>query len=215
MRDTKKRNDGQQEATAIISAGKSYTYKHLLMASQQVGSYLLMAEKDLNETRVAFMVSPSFEYVATQWGIWRAGGVAVPLCVTYPLPSLRYVIEDTQAQIVVASREFANLLAPLAAELQLRFVVLEDILEDFETLCLMPRLAASRRAMILYTSGTTNLPKGVVTTHANIEAQVTTLVKAWQWTSQDHILCVLPLHHVHGIINVVSCALWSGATVEF
>jgi malonyl-CoA/methylmalonyl-CoA synthetase len=215
MRDTKNRNDGQQEATAIISAGKNYTYKHLLTASHQIGSYLLMADKDLNETRVAFMVSPSFEYVATQWGIWRAGGVAVPLCVTYPLPSLRYVIEDTQAQIVVASREFADLLAPLVAELQLRFVVLEDILEDFETLCLMPRLAASRRAMILYTSGTTNLPKGVVTTHANIEAQVKTLVKAWQWTSQDHILCVLPLHHVHGIINVVSCALWSGATVEF
>ena len=69
--------------------------------------------------------------------------------------------------------------------------------------------------MILYTSGTTNLPKGVVTTHANIEAQVATLVKAWKWTADDHTLCILPLHHVHGIINVISCALWSGATVEF
>jgi malonyl-CoA/methylmalonyl-CoA synthetase len=69
--------------------------------------------------------------------------------------------------------------------------------------------------MILYTSGTTNLPKGVVTTHENIEAQISTLVKSWHWSAQDHILCVLPLHHVHGIINVISCALWSGATVEF
>jgi malonyl-CoA/methylmalonyl-CoA synthetase len=69
--------------------------------------------------------------------------------------------------------------------------------------------------MILYTSGTTNLPKGVVTTHAAIQAQVTSLIKAWKWTANDHILCVLPLHHVHGIINVVTCALWSGAKVEF
>jgi malonyl-CoA/methylmalonyl-CoA synthetase len=68
--------------------------------------------------------------------------------------------------------------------------------------------------MILYTSGTTNRPKGVVTTHSNIACQITTLVDAWEWSSDDRILLCLPLHHVHGIINVVSCALWSGATCE-
>jgi malonyl-CoA/methylmalonyl-CoA synthetase len=68
--------------------------------------------------------------------------------------------------------------------------------------------------MILYTSGTTSRPKGVVTTHANIAAQITSLVDAWEWSADDRILLCLPLHHVHGIINVVSCALWSGATCE-
>jgi malonyl-CoA/methylmalonyl-CoA synthetase len=69
--------------------------------------------------------------------------------------------------------------------------------------------------MILYTSGTTSKPKGVVTTHANIKAQITALVTSWEWGKSDHILNVLPLHHVHGIINVMSCALWSGACCEF
>jgi len=69
--------------------------------------------------------------------------------------------------------------------------------------------------MILYTSGTTNLPKGVVTTHHNITAQVSTLVNAWRWSDEDAILCILPLHHVHGIINVISCALYSGARCTF
>jgi malonyl-CoA/methylmalonyl-CoA synthetase len=69
--------------------------------------------------------------------------------------------------------------------------------------------------MILYTSGTTNLPKGVVTTHANIKAQIEMLQKAWKWESKDRTLCVLPLHHVHGIINVVCCSLWAGATCIF
>jgi malonyl-CoA/methylmalonyl-CoA synthetase len=41
------------------------------------------------------------------------------------------------------------------------------------------------------------------------------LVDAWEWSSADVIINVLPLHHTHGIINVVSCALWSGAQVEF
>ena len=68
--------------------------------------------------------------------------------------------------------------------------------------------------MILYTSGTTGKPKGVVTTHANIEAQITTLISAWDWSAEDRILLALPLHHVHGIINVLCCALWTGACCE-
>jgi malonyl-CoA/methylmalonyl-CoA synthetase len=71
-----------------------------------------------------------------------------------------------------------------------------------------------RRAMILYTSGTTSRPKGVVTTHANIAAQITSLVAAWEWSADDRIVLCLPLHHVHGILNVVCCALWSGAICE-
>ena len=68
--------------------------------------------------------------------------------------------------------------------------------------------------MILYTSGTTSRPKGVVTTHANIAAQIKSLMEAWEWQASDRILLCLPLHHVHGIVNVVGCALWSGAACE-
>jgi malonyl-CoA/methylmalonyl-CoA synthetase len=71
-----------------------------------------------------------------------------------------------------------------------------------------------RRAMMLYTSGTTSKPKGVVTTHANIQAQVTSLVEAWGWRRDDRIPLFLPLHHVHAIINILTCGLWSGATVD-
>src|SRR2546425_91486 len=79
---------------------------------------------------------------------------------------------------------------------------------------LLPRVAAGRRAMIVYTSGTPGKPRGVVTTHANIAAQVASLVTAWEWRAEDWPLLVLPLHHVHGIINVLTCALWAGARCE-
>ena len=68
--------------------------------------------------------------------------------------------------------------------------------------------------MMIFTSGTTSRPKGVVTTHRTIEAQITALVEAWEWSASDRILSVLPLHHVHGIVNVLACALWAGAACE-
>jgi malonyl-CoA/methylmalonyl-CoA synthetase len=78
----------------------------------------------------------------------------------------------------------------------------------------LPDIDVHRRAMILYTSGTTSRPKGVVATHANISAQITCLIDAWEWSPDDRILLCLPLHHVHGIINVLSSALWAGATCD-
>ena len=207
--------------TAIISNGQSYSYHELWAASRHFANLLLDNQNDLSETRVAFMVTPSFDYVAVQWAIWQAGGVGVPLCTTHPLASLQYVIEDTAAEIIVVSPQYEMILKPLSNEKGIRLIVLEDgiwanflKMPDIPTDAL-PNIEPHRRAMILYTSGTTNLPKGVVTTHANIEAQISMLVEAWKWRDTDHILCILPLHHVHGIINVISCALWSGACCEF
>jgi malonyl-CoA/methylmalonyl-CoA synthetase len=196
---------------ALISNHISYNYLQLLERSAQIASELLDGKPDLNEARVAFIVDPSFEYVAIQWGIWRAGGIAVPLCTKHPLPSLQYVIEDTQAQALIYSKMYASLVAPLCTEKTIG-ISMESI-GSHEATC--PEVDSSRMAMILYTSGTTGKPKGVVTTHLNIQAQIEMLVKAWKWSSSDRIVNVLPLHHVHGIINVVSCALWSGASCFF
>ncbi|XP_012590394.1 PREDICTED: acyl-CoA synthetase family member 3, mitochondrial-like, partial [Condylura cristata] len=69
-----------------------------------------------------------------------------------------------------------------------------------------------RGAMIIYTSGTTGRPKGVLSTHHNLRAVVTGLVHKWAWTRDDVILHVLPLHHVHGVVNKLLCPLWVGAT---
>ena len=201
------------EKAAIIVDEKQYSYQELVAASSSFAGDLLADTDDLHEARVGYMVNPGFDYVKVQWGIWQAGGVAVPLCLTHPLPSLQYVIEDTNATIVVVSPEYAPILDELCREKSIRMIVLGN--ETVHENVVLPKIDITRRGLILYTSGTTNKPKGVVTTHKNLEAQVSTLIKAWEWTSADHILCVLPLHHVHGIINVVSCSLLSGATCEF
>jgi malonyl-CoA/methylmalonyl-CoA synthetase len=198
---------------AIVSDGKSFSYNNLLQSSAKYASLLLGDRADLNEQRICFMVNPGFDYVKVQWAIWRAGGIAVPLCLTHPLPSLQYVIEDTGASILVVSPEYESILKNLSDQKAIRFIVLGNEVDSTERE--LPVITADRKALILYTSGTTNLPKGVVTTHGNLLAQVSALVTAWKWTEKDSILCILPLHHVHGIVNVIGCALFSGARCLF
>ena len=200
------------ERIAVRSKNISYTYRDLLQASERIALDLLEGKSDLQEARVAFIVPPGFDYVRIQWGIWRAGGIAVPLCVKHPLASIQYVLEDTQASVVIFSGEYEKLIEPLTSKTEIRFIHSTQFKEPSGTL---PRIELDRRAMILYTSGTTGAPKGVVLTHQNIEAQITALTTSWEWDKNDHILNVLPLHHTHGIINVLSCALWSGACCEF
>ena len=127
---------------------------------------------------------------------------------------MEHVIRDCDAEIVVAHPEFENSLRPI--EPARRRVSTGDALQYPRPKTQDPplRVEVGRRAMIVYTSGTTAKPKGAVTTHANLEAQVTSLVSAWEWAADDRTLLVLPLHHVHGIVNVVTCALWAGATCD-
>jgi malonyl-CoA/methylmalonyl-CoA synthetase len=194
---------------AIATTDGAFTYGDLLHTSSQIARYLLQDAEDLQEQRVAFLIPSGFEYVATQWGIWRAGGIAVPLCMSHPRPELEYVIINSGASIIVAHPNFEGILRSLAQAHNLRFILTSETLPDHVRP--LPEVDITRRALILYTSGTTGKPKGVVTTHQNIEAQVTSLITAWEWTSSDRILHVLPLHHIHGIVNVLTCALWAGA----
>ncbi|WP_288371649.1 acyl-CoA synthetase [uncultured Algoriphagus sp.] len=198
---------------AVLDQGQHYSYQHLLDRSAVIARSLLATQRDLNQERVAFIIPPSFDYLAVQWGIWRAGGIAVPLCTSYPLPSLEYVIDDTKASFLIVAPEFEDLLSPLRAREDLTYLSSKDF--DNQPSSLLPDIDPSRGAMILYTSGTTSLPKGVLSSHQTITAQIKSLVQAWKWSENDHILSILPLHHVHGIINVNSCALWSGAKVQF
>jgi len=198
---------------AIIAVDGTYSYQQLDDASRRVAGALLGDNEDLNQTRVAFLVSPSFAYAAVQRGIWRAGGVAVPLAVSHPPAELDYVIRDAGASVVVGDAASAPVLAPLARAARARLVTVDQALRASPAADI-PHLSSHRRAMIIYTSGTTGRPKGAVSLHETIGAQISSLVEAWGWTPADRLLLTLPLHHVHGVINGLGTALAVRATVE-
>lgn len=70
-------------------------------------------------------------------------------------------------------------------------------------------------AIILYTSGTTGNPKGVQLSYSNLIAQAVSIVKAWKYDTDLRCLHVLPVNHIHGIMNTLLSVFWAGGTVEF
>ena len=198
---------------AIRLESEHYTYADIVDRSETLAAELLSGSEDLEEARVAYLVPAGIHYVAAQWGIWRSGGVAVPLSLSAIDKELEYAIIDSRATIVVTTAELSSKLAALCAANSLRLVMV-DGLDQSAMKTALPEIQLNRRAMMLYTSGTTSKPKGVVTTHACVQAQIEALVEAWQWQPDDRIPLFLPLHHIHGIINVMSCALWCGAEIE-
>jgi acyl-CoA synthetase (AMP-forming)/AMP-acid ligase II len=115
---------------------------------------------------------------------------------------------------VIGHPVFKDRLDEIIKETKLDFLEVQDVpvTEQVHISTFSADLDTS--ALIIFTSGTTGKPKGAVLTHRNIDAQASCLTKAWYWSAQDRIHHILPLHHIHGIVNALICPLYCGATVE-
>lgn len=189
-------------------AAESLTYAQLLDRSAAAAAALLDGRVDLGGARVALLLPAAPVFVVAQWAVWRAGGVCVPLSLHATPAEWEHVLRDSRTEVLLTTPALEAKGRALADSLGIA------VRHVGAAAGALPDVAASRPGTILYTSGTTSKPKGVVITHANTTAQIESLVAAWEWSRDDRIPLFLPLHHIHGLVNVLGCALWSGATVE-
>ncbi|XP_029058180.1 acyl-CoA synthetase family member 3, mitochondrial isoform X4 [Monodon monoceros] len=212
---------GFGDRIALVDQHGSHTYKDLysrsLCLSREICRLRGCADGDLREERVSLLCGNDVSFVVAQWATWMSGGIAVPLCRKHPQAQLEYFIQDSRSSVVLAGPEHVELLSPVVQKLGVPLLPLPPAVyhgaaEDPGEGRLPEWDWRDRGAMIIYTSGTTGRPKGVLSTHQNIRAVVTGLVRKWAWTKDDVILHVLPLHHVHGVVNKLLCPLWVGAT---
>ena len=184
------KNPDKLHSAAIIQEKRVVTFDQLSVSATALAVQLQGLPRF---SRVGIYIIPSPEFVVALLGIWRAGHIAVPLCLSHPEEELGYVIGDASISTVVKSRTIdTTAFGGLQSELSW---LIADPDESWFGNFIIPEEAAP--ALMVYTSGTTNRPKGVVLSHGNIKAQVSSLSEAWGWSSGDCILNVLPLHHVH------------------
>ncbi|XP_034019279.1 malonate--CoA ligase ACSF3, mitochondrial [Thalassophryne amazonica] len=211
------------DKVAVVDSSGSHSYKQLYYSSLglagKISSAVTSEIGGLEGKRISFLCGNDASYTVAQWAAWMSGGTAVPLYHKHPVSELEYIISDSQTSLLVAGYPYAQTLEPLAQKFGCPCITLPPTsklgtlqgTEDQEREITVKDWA-ERPAMILYSSGTTGRPKGVVHTHRSIQAMVQSLVSEWAWSGDDVILHTLPLHHVHGIINKLLCPLWVGAT---
>jgi malonyl-CoA/methylmalonyl-CoA synthetase len=145
----------------------------------------------------------------------------VPLAPSFPASELRYILDHSGALVLLSSAKYASQAKEVLKE-GLESTPLFAQLDKLEKGCDgkfdveltgMPNAAAG--GMMLFTSGTTARPKGVMLSEATLTAQAHSLLEAWKYTPSDRLLHVLPLHHIHGTVNALLTPLLAGSSIEF
>lgn len=218
---------------ALRDCHGEYSYAGLWRGSRALADQLERRLDGRRQQTVAFLCPNDATYVMALWACWMSGQIAVPLSPLHPESSLKYFVEDSGAGLLLATAATAPRLAALAGQDAVAaaagapppLLLIGDDLRSSAAADADPSLrgedaAAARHpadlgagALIIYTSGTTNLPKGVLLSHGNLAAQVQALVTAWRVGPEDNVLHALPLHHMHGIVNALLTPLAAGGRV--
>jgi long-chain acyl-CoA synthetase len=166
--------------------------------------------------RIAILSANSAEWVAAYLGVLHAGGVAVPLDTAYSAEQVAVVLADCDAQVIFVSARLEPTARTAAADLpRLRIVRLDADVQTASAPAAQAPVSASATAAILYTSGTTADPKGVVLTHGNLQAERDSALSVIRVDHRDVVLGVLPLFHSLAQMANLLLPLSAGSRVVF
>lgn len=186
--------------SALQYDGRKWTYAELDVAARRCAAWL-QSEGIAPGDRVALFTPDKLPFLVGHLGVLLAGAVPLPLNPRFTREEMRYFLSDSGARLILAGREQQPLAEQLASKLPARPLVATDqtALDPPEARWREPSIASDDPALILYSSGTTGWPKGVVHTHANVASSLAALASCWHMTADDIVVNALPLFHIHGL----------------
>lgn len=203
--------------------GTSFSYADAERASSRLANCLVAMGARAGD-RVTVQVEKSPQALWLYLACLRAGLVFHPLNTAYREQELEYFLENARPHIVVCDSESERSMNTIAGRCGVdRVLTLDadgwgslmsasvDHPTEFNT---VPR-EADDLAALLYSSGTTGRPKGIMLSHDNLASNGQALVEAWGFTAEDRLLHALPIYHVHGLFVAIGCVLFSGASMHW
>lgn len=200
---------------AIVYHNEILTFGQLGKKAEKVGAFL--QEKGLEKgDRVVLYTPEKLPFLIIHLGIILSGGVSLPLNFNFTKDEMSYFLNDSGARFVFADNEQAALVKGIKDKCP----KLEEVIEpakvteiDDSKKFKEVEIDAEDNCLILYSSGTTGQPKGVVHTHQNLAASLLDLQKCWRFCPEDILLNVLPLFHIHGLSFAAHLSFISGSSM--
>lgn len=213
-----------QSKPAIVFEGTTYTFSDIDMNVARYASVLKKLGVRTGD-RVAFQLDKRIEFIFLHLANLSIGGITLPLNSDYKTDEVDYFLSDSKSAIFVTDAVRFESHRGAVERIGVKTVLVDP--QAFDGAACLPELietvtAEDERdyptggddgAVICYTSGTTGRSKGALITHTNLISNALDLHNIWQWTSEDVLLHVLPLFHVHGLFVALHGALNAGATI--
>ena len=202
--------------------GRAFTYDDVEDITGRIAALLLDLETKPGD-RIAAQVEKSAEAVFLYLACVRAGAVFLPMNTGYRADELAYFIEDAEPHVVVADPGARALMGVCAACAVPHVLTLDahghgTLMSRAGALAPINQSVARTGddlAAILYSSGTTGKPKGVMLSHGNLAANAAALHTVWKFGPGDVLLHTLPIFHVHGLFVALNTVLMNGTGMIF
>jgi len=174
--------------------------------------------------RISVQVHKSPQAVSLYLGCLRAGLVFHPLNTGYKVHELDYFLGNAEPRVVVCDQGDVATMEGLVASKGIPFLLtlnadgsgsLSDHTREADEHFLTVFRKPDDLASLLYSSGTTGVPKGIMLTHRNLLANGLTLTGFWGFSDSDVLLHALPIFHVHGLFVALGCVFLSGGSMQW
>ena len=199
---------------ALIDGQSTVSYRELMGHVREFASVLSIEHGD----RVALYAENRLEWIYACYGIWNHGGIAVPLDFLMADDTLARVLNDCKPSVIFTSEKGAQNLSRISGLLEHdpEIIVFEEMAISSGYLPeLLRELDEEDTALIVYTSGTTGAPKGVMLSYRNLMATIQGLIDFDIMRKEDVVMGLLPFHHIYPMQGTIFLPLYVGATVVY
>ena len=196
---------------------RTYTYRELATCVASVARSLSVQVIRPGD-RVAILSENRPEWMIAYLAVVSCGSVVVPLDAQLTEKEVALLLTSSEAKAVCVSEACRPRLPRGASLTVISFdpgegLAFTEMISTYPDAELPPPPASGDLAALLYTSGTTGDPKGVMLSHGNLASNRDSAVKLNLIDHTDNLLCILPLHHTYPAIACILYALSVGATV--